>query len=56
MRNIKPLIFALILFALALTLRLVGVFTEQISNVIIIISLVVVAIALYKLVFTKLRK
>ena len=54
--NNKTLILALVIFAIALLLRFIGILSEQIANYIIIAALCLVVIALYKLVFKKLRK
>lgn len=54
--NLKLLFLGLIIFALSLILRLQHIINEMISNIIIVISLVIIIIPLYRLVFKKLSK
>lgn len=54
--NLKLLLLGLIIFALSLILRQQHIINETISNIVIVISLVIIIIPLYRLVFKKLSK
>ncbi|MDR0223747.1 MAG: hypothetical protein LBI32_01640 [Myroides odoratus] len=55
-KNVKLLAFGLVLFALSLVLKATQIITTGISTVVILIGFAFIVVALYHLVFTKLRK
>ncbi|MGS4346233.1 hypothetical protein ACKUSY_11690 [Myroides odoratus] len=55
-KNAKLLTFGLVLFALSLILKAVQIITNTISTVLILLGFAFVVVALYNLVFKRLRK
>ncbi|WP_410878096.1 hypothetical protein [Myroides sp. DW712] len=55
-KNAKLLTFGLVLFALSLILKAVQIITNTISTILILLGFAFVVVALYNLVFKRLRK
>lgn len=55
-KNVKLLTFGLVLFALSLILKAVQIISHTISTVLILLGFAFVVVALYNLVFKRLRK